>query len=276
MIFPIYKMDIFQKRINCYKDTTQLAKQKYPISQQSIKTKYEPTFTYTKKYSTIIKVVDSDTIDTAIHFINKNYNPLVLNLADDCIPGGCVDTGSGAQEESLFRRSNYFLSLRYERKYYPIFINEAIYSPAITVFKDNEKNNWKLYDTPIMMDFIACPGLKYPPVKKITDVDGNTIKRLCEEDVKTLKNKLRLIFQVGYKTNHDVLILGALGCGAWRSPPEHVAEIFKEICDEYSGMFKYVIFAVLRGAGDYAPSKFHKDNYDIFTKYFTPKNDYGN
>ncbi len=28
-----------------------------------------------------------------------------LQTADDCLPGGCVDIGSGAQEELLFRRT---------------------------------------------------------------------------------------------------------------------------------------------------------------------------
>jgi uncharacterized protein (TIGR02452 family) len=262
-------MEIFQKRIDCYKHTITLAKQKYPISKPSIKYIYDPKFTFTKKYNTIIKVIDNDTIDTAIQIICKNYKPLVLNLADDVIPGGCVETGSGAQEESLFRRSNYFLSLQYDRKYYPILHNEAIYSPEITVFKSNEKMGWKLFDNPITMDFIACPGLKYPRVITQIDDNGKSVKRLEDYNIEILKNKIRLIFQIGYKNNHNVLVLGALGCGAWRSPPEHVAEIFQEICKEYNGMFKFIIFAVLKGAGDNVRASTTIDNYDIFTKYFS-------
>lgn len=261
-------MNIFQQRIDCYKHTQLFSKQKYPISQESIKYFFDKDFSYTKKYNTIIKVIDNDTIDTAIQIIRKKYNPLVLNLADDCIPGGCVETGSGAQEESLFRRSNYFLSLKYDRKYYPIKHDEAIYSPDITVFKSNEKTGWKMFDNPIKMDFIACPGLKYPRTISNTSNDGVIMKRLEEHNIEILKNKIRLIFQIGYKTNHDVLVLGALGCGAWRSPPEHVAEIFQEICNEFDGMFKFVIFAVLRGAGDNVKTNFRIDNYDIFTRYF--------
>lgn len=260
--------DIYEKRIQCYHNTTRIAKQQYPLIKESIKYKYDSNFTWMKKYNTIIKVVNGDTIDTALIFTKKHYSPLVLNLADDCMPGGLVEAGSGAQEESLFRRSNYFISTRYERRLYPIKFNEAIYSPKITVFKDNEENKWKLYKQPYLMDFIACPGLKYPTLINGTDTKNNiTIQRLKSKDVEMLKNKIRLIFQIGYKHKNDVLILGALGCGAWCSPPEHVAEIFNEICNEYSGMFKYIIFAILRGAGD--TNKKQLDNYDIFSKIIT-------
>lgn len=187
-------MEIFQKRIDCYKHTITLAKQKYHISKPSIKYIYDPKFTFTKKYNTIIKVIDNDTIDTAIQIICKNYKPLVLNLADDVIPGECVETGSGAQEESLFKHSNYFLSLQYDRKYYPILHNEAIYSPEITVFKSNEKMGWKLFDNSITMDFIACPGLKYPRVITQIDDNGKSVKRLEDYNIEILKNKIRLIF----------------------------------------------------------------------------------
>jgi uncharacterized protein (TIGR02452 family) len=271
-------MEIFQKRIDCYRDTTKLAKLYYPISTPSIKYIFDETFTFQPKYNTEIMVVNIDTIDAAIKFIEKKYSPLVLNLADDVMPGGCVEMGSGAQEESLFRRSNYFLSLQYNNQYYPIRFNEAIYSPKITVFKDNEANGWQLYSKPVVMDFIACPGLKYPKTEMQTltqsdgDGDSNGIKRLCAGDIEILKNKIRLIFQIGYKNNHNVLILGALGCGAWRSPPEHVAEIFNEVCKEYNGMFRYVIFAVLRGSGDFVKSRYHVENYGIFSKYINCQN----
>lgn len=37
-----------------------------------------------------------------------NLNPLVLNMASPKRPGGGFRNGSAAQEENIFRRSNYF------------------------------------------------------------------------------------------------------------------------------------------------------------------------
>lgn len=248
-------MNLFQKRIDCYSNTKLISKQCYPVYKPSIKYKYDDAFQLrNNNYNTITRIVDNDTIDTAIMYIKDGYKPLVLNLADDCIPGGAVELGSGAQEESLFRRSNYCLSCNSD--FYPLRADEAIYSPEIVVFKDTEANNWRLYENVVKMDFIACPGLKYP--KTISNW-------LLPDDVETLKNKIRLIFQTGYNNGHDVLILGALGCGAWRSPPEHVAEICLEICKEYHGMFKYVVFAIL-GIGNTGIN-----NYNVFMKTFSQK-----
>jgi len=42
---------------------------------------------------------------------DKGIQTAVLNLADTLVAGGMVGSGSGAQEESIFRRSNYCRNL---------------------------------------------------------------------------------------------------------------------------------------------------------------------
>ena len=51
-------------------------------------------------------VQDGDCLVASKRLIDAGMNPAVLNLADILVPGGCVESGSGAQEESIFRRSN--------------------------------------------------------------------------------------------------------------------------------------------------------------------------
>lgn len=96
-------------------------------------------------------------------------NALVLNLADDNFSGGCVAMGSGAQEEALFRRTNYCTSLKQEL--YPIKNDEIIYSPQVSVIKTNENTGWNLIDinNQPKISFIACPGLKYPETIILND-----------------------------------------------------------------------------------------------------------
>ena len=182
-----------------------------------------------------IYIHDMDTIDCALTF----NNPLVLNLADNYFPGGYVGEGAGAQEESLFRRTNYFQTLL--KTFYPIEKDEAIYSSNVSIVKQSEKNNWDLYEGKSKkLDFIACPGIKYPG----TILKDNT-EQLNNVDVERLKIKIKTIIQCALKYKHDVIIFGALGCGAWRNPPHHVAKIFKEILQEYDGVISTYVFAIL-------------------------------
>lgn len=266
----LYKMMLeaknkIHKRISIWMETKKICLARHPISTITPSIKYtfdtDNQIILNKKYKdTIIAVESIDTIDAGIRELENGAKPLLLNLADDCFPGGCVDTGSGAQEESLFRRSNYFLSL--DRKMYPLFANDCIYSPEITVFRKSEADNWDIYANNkfYKLDFIVCPGLKYPVIEY-----KNGQKKLRDDDVKILQNKIRHILQIAYKHGHDTVILGALGCGAWKNPPYHVAEIFRDILLEFSGCFSKILFAVLRRAGDIEAKFKDIDNYDIFT-----------
>jgi uncharacterized protein (TIGR02452 family) len=248
------------RRISIWNETKKLCLTNYPIIKPSIKYTFsaENIPIIEKKYTnTMITVESIDTIDAGIRELENGTKPLLLNLADDCLPGGCVDNGSGAQEESLFRRSNYFLSL--DRKLYPLFANDCIYSPAITVFRKSEANNWQIYDKYYKLDFIACPGIKYPVIEY-----QNGMKKLNNNDVAILKNKIRHIIHIAYIHNHDVVILGAMGCGAWKNPSHHVAEIFREILSEFDGCFSKIVFAILKNAGDIETKFKNIDNYDIF------------
>ena len=51
-------------------------------------------------------VQNEDCLTASKRLLDAGMNPVVLNLADILVPGGCVESGSGAQEESIFRRSN--------------------------------------------------------------------------------------------------------------------------------------------------------------------------
>lgn len=264
-------MDKLYRRVECYKNTRVISQSKYPITQPSIKYRYTDLqkeinlATVSRPYKTNILVFNEDAIDCAIKYQAIDCNPLILNLASDVYAGGGVESGCGAQEESLFRRSNYFLSLTNTPDFYPIKADEAIYSPHITVFKDSERVGWSQYQTPYKMDFIACPGTKYPDTFITTNQKGEILKRMNSITTNVLKNKIRLIFNIAIKYNHDTVILGAMGCGMWQSPPAHVAEIFNEVCSEYYGVFKNIIFAVLRGK-EYLSSYDQNDNYDVFMK----------
>lgn len=142
---------------------------------------------------------------------------------------------------------------------YPIAHNEAVYSPGITVFRSSEAADYRFIHQAFKLDFIACPGLKCPElVYDSTAEEG----RLSEEDTKVLEDKIRLILQVGADEGHDSLVLGALGCGAWRNPPADVAAVIERVLSGHEGVFKVIVFAIL------SVTEFDGSNYGIFRDVF--------
>lgn len=254
-------MKSFLERIDCWNHTRYITQNMQ--YDESVKYYYDENFVFDKRYSnTQLYVINDDTLDSAITLMQKGFDPLVLNFADDCFPGGAVRSGSGAQEESIFRRTNYHQTLQLQ-KFYPIRNNECVYSPNVAIVKSAEKYNWNLLSNPIFVHLIACPGIKYP--KLTYDTRGNP--RFNDVDEAIFINKVRLIFQTAYNNNHDSLVLGALSCGAWNGPITNIAKIFKKVLDEYDGMFACIIFAILKDSPDYVV-KSHgppRDTLKIFT-----------
>jgi uncharacterized protein (TIGR02452 family) len=245
---------LFNIRIAAWQDTEKNAPQLK--GKPSIKYRYDANYKMIPKYdTTIIKVVDKDLVDLGEIFIE--HKPLLLNPADDSFPGGCVETGSGAAEESIFRRSNYFRSLKISL--YPLQKDEAIYSPCITVFKDINLAQCESYE----LDFIACPGLRHPEVSD----EG----KLTSDDTHILEKKIELLLQVAHKNAHDILILTAFGCGAWKNPPQEVASAFKRVLKKHDGVFRIVMFAIKRNAEKEYTVRLdasRPNNYTIFKTVF--------
>lgn len=227
-------MEQFDRRIACWKDTKELSAALGLTCPAPTKHFHQPMQIDEKKrqhHTTTLAVLNQDSICTGLNLKDQGFRPLVLNFADDVFPGGHVAMGSGAQEESLFRRTNYHQSLNHDTGFYPLEGTAVVYSPGITVLKDLDFNT---YETLSTLDFIACPGLRHPPLYS---------GRLRPEDRRLLKEKIETIFQVALEHQHDSLVLGALGCGAWNNPPQEVASIFKEVCAEWDQVFRVIAFA---------------------------------
>ena len=251
----------FQKFIECWNDTKHTCQINKNFAPKSIKYSHNNNLVIPPCiHTTNISIVNQDTLEAGIDLVSNNRYPLVLNLADNNFPGGHVDMGSGAQEESIFRRTNYFTTLNYTSspRLYPILDTEAIYSPSIMVIKNG---NLEYTNRTYLMSFVACPGIKHPEL-----VDGH----LSITDKERLFIKIETVFQIALYNNHDSLVLGALGCGAWNNPPEDVIEIYKDVIKKWDGVFKTIVFAILEiDNKDYIvknKSMFRKSNWHIFNE----------
>lgn len=197
---------------------------------------------------TLVLVENKDVLVLVTELIDNKIgkNVLCLNLASYLHPGGGVKSGCPAQEEELFRRTNYHLSLNLKNIAYPLDLHEGVYTKNVTIFKNPDGT---LMECGYTCDMIAVSALDHP------DISSGNYSR---DDAITMHRKIETIFRIALEKKHDVLVLGALGCGAYGNPPELVSEIFKIYLKKYAGYFDRIYFAVLDS---------HRDNnFPVFLK----------
>lgn len=223
--------------------------------------KYCPQVSGTK-----LQVLEVDTYDAAIALIQPEMAtgnqppPCVLNMASDRSPGGNWLGGARAQEEALCRRSSLIMTL--QRRFYPVPSDAVIYSPTVVIFRESLKNGHGLLDlakpeTLPVVAVISMAAIRCPAVKT---VDLET-KYANPNDRRLTKEKMRTVLRLSAWKRHRRLVLGALGCGAFRNPNSEVAECWAEVFSEpefQGGWWESVVFAVLddtgggkRGDGNY-------------------------
>lgn len=198
------------------------------------------------RFNTAIRVVSEDCLALAKRLSEKGEKPLVLNMASDTTPGGGVKNGAGAQEEYLFRATNYCTTMYtpHVKVSYPLYGDSCgIYSPNVIVFRGTEAEGYPLLETPFAISIVAVPALKNPVVVG----DG-----YLPPDEERMRERIRTIFRIAGQHNHDCLILSAFGCGAYHNPPRAVARFFWDILqeDEFRGRFSDVWFAIKKDHND--------------------------
>ena len=230
--------------------------------------------------SPIARGVNQDCILATRDLVGQGFTPAVLNMASLYHPGGGVLQGSSAQEEELCRRSNLAISLyqfslpggrygdladmvrvkrRAER--YPMDNTYGgIYSPDITFFRAPQDEGYALLDEPFRAAVISVASLNYNPKHGHNSLDNGNIP---EADKPILKKKIRTILRIGALKGHDALVLGALGCGAFCTPPAQMARLFHEVLkeNEFEGRFRKIVFAIID-----SPSS---NNFKPFSKEFS-------
>lgn len=189
----------------------------------------------------------------------------VLNFANPQYPGGGASKGAVAQEECLCRCSNLYLCLSapnifedyyfYHKKYTNhLFSDRLIYTKDVVVFKDESEVPALLpRDEWFFVDVITCAA---PYIAKI-NIDNASLKSL-------FKSRIKNIFEAAIDNKVEVIILGAFGCGAFKNPPEVVAEAFHEVIDEngYADNFRKIVFAIKCNPNN-------TKNLDVFQEEFS-------
>lgn len=210
---------------------------------------------------TRVRVIDSDTIDAALSLQSDLRKPVaILNMANANFAGGGWQHGALAQEEAICYRSSLIKTLH--RKHYPIPDDAAIYSPTVMIIRENMKNGHDLLDfrDPSQLNVISvvsCAAVCKPFLKK--DSFGRPMYQ-DQNDIKLMKEKMRVILRTAIRNRHRQIVLGAFGCGAFGNPNYVVAALWADVLEEkefQGGYWKDVVFAVLDGKGVSNFSVFH-------------------
>ena len=198
----------------------------------------------------------------------------VLNFASATNPGGGVAQGSSAQEEAICRCSSLYFSLVERRMWEgfyaphraqknPLHNDDCIYTPGVTVFKTDAAvpqtlppESW--YTVNVLT--CAAPNLRERPGNRMNEGDGEQGVQIGKQALRQLHEKrVRRILSIAAAEGNEVVILGAFGCGAFRNPPEIVAEAMKTAVQAYRPFFQAIEFAV------YCPPR-DDSNYRVFER----------
>lgn len=212
---------------------------------------------------------NEDCMVIAKNLIDQGRNPAILNLANPYKACGNYNSGDGSQEPSLCRASTLSPTLyQYYNKLwakktgvplrepsgYPIDVRfGGIYSPKVTVFRDNAYSGFALREEPFQTAIITTGALNFNPNPKIAPSNNLEYRSqdggFTSEGEEVMSDKIRTIYRIALLNGHDSLVLGAFGCKTFRLKPELVSALFKKILDEkeFKGKFHTIAFALLEG-----------------------------
>lgn len=173
----------------------------------------------------------------------------------------------------MFRRTG--LSRVLLQSLYPILPTEVVYCESVPVLRAPEAERCRAYQEheAFEVDFDACPGLHLP---KCDATGDNGEAQLSADDESMLRRKIRTIFQVAKRYGNDAVVLGPIGCGAWRNPPRHVARITKEECERQDAVRVVVVACLEVKQSEYIVRDRARDgglsNYAEFSEVFSDSN----
>ena len=128
----------------------------------------------------------------------------------------------------------------------------GIYSPGVTVFRNNAQTGFALREEPFQTSIISVAALNFKPGHKTNNLEyASADGGFTPEGRQVMFDKIRTIYRIALLNGHDSLVLGAFGCGVFQLKPELVAAYFKEVLqeDEFRGKFHTVVIALLEGKG---------------------------
>jgi uncharacterized protein (TIGR02452 family) len=155
---------------------------------------------------------------------------------------------------------------------YPMDIHfGGIYSPNVTVFRDNGQTGFALREEPFQTSIISVAALNFKSGHKTNNLEYRSADGgFTPEGKQVMLDKIRTIYRIALLNGHDSIVLGAFGCGVFQLKPELVAVYFREVLqeNEFRGKFHTVVFALLEGKGSARKKVEEEGDYAPFYQLF--------
>lgn len=213
----------------------------------------------------VIEVLPGDWGDVT-QTLTKRYGTCfaVLNMANAYVPGGAYVEGAVAQEENMFRRTDCHFHISDDE--YDIELDR--YRPEITRLL-SAKDGVVYLDTKTprtcirgsedrTQDDLGYPWLADDEIFPFFELRASAQDLRDGSPFDAEKAWRRIAAQLDTLRQKNIrhVVLGAFGCGAFRNPAHHVAQIYKEEIDKRQADFSVIAFAIFAagyGPGNYTP-----------------------
>lgn len=217
---------------------------------------------------TNIEVVQGTSFAVARKYAGKRV--CVLNFASATNAGGGVKKGSSAQEECLCRESSLYQSLKSDylwKNYYSyhrerhntLYTNRLVYVPKVTVIKDARGKDIEPFEVSVIG--CAAPNLREHPSNAMNPCAGEPVKITDKELLELLTERYRRVVALAEEKKTEILVTGAIGCGAFKNKPEIVARAWKEALKKNGSTLEKVVFGIYCKENETA-------NYTVFKRVF--------
>lgn len=180
--------------------------------------------------------------------------PAVLNFADQKKGCGDMHIGVDGQQQDLLRRTDMVMAhaqlstpvwaqrvgVEHKSNVFPLDSRYGcIYTPGVTVFRNNLFYAFDYLEQPYKLDIISC-GAVNRAKDCTTDAEWEELTR----------ERMRTIFRVGLANGNDSLVLGGWGCSSYKNAPADTARLFKEVAEEpeFKNKYKVIVFSCVASA----------------------------
>ncbi|KAG0232019.1 hypothetical protein BGW41_001962 [Actinomortierella wolfii] len=177
-----------------------------------------------------VTVMVGNPVDEVVKLRQAGYRPVLLNVANDQVPGGDYYLDStNDREADLFRRSTIHQCLDQEPRrsqFYPLKENGGVYCPNQAVIRHGPESNYDFMDRFEWISVVSVPRI--PKLETRERDDGIGVQFLDGEDDK-VRRKILAAMKIGVSMGHDALVLPAHGTDQNQNPPDIIAAVYRSI-----------------------------------------------